>query len=167
MGELSKAAEPLKYLINPNDSFFTAPENMISRVKEFAAMHGQNGSAMSDGEVIRAIHDSLGLCFRAKLTELGKILGKNYKVLNIIGGGTQDDILMQSAADAANITVVAGPIEATAIGNILAQAMACKVVANISEARKIVRDSFDVVTYTPSQENRNKYDEAFEKFIKF
>ncbi|MBQ9789346.1 MAG: rhamnulokinase [Lentisphaeria bacterium] len=167
MGELSKAAEPLKYLINPNDSFFTAPENMISRVKEFAAMHGQNGSAMSDGEVIRAIHDSLGLCFRVKLTELGKILGKNYKVLNIIGGGTQDDILMQSAADAGNITVVAGPIEATAIGNILAQAMACKVVANISEARKIVRDSFDVVTYTPSQANRNKYDEAFEKFIKF
>ena len=167
MEELAKASESLKYLINPNDSFFAAPENMIARVKEFASKHGQNGDAMTDGEVIRTILDSLGLCFRAKLEELGKILGKEYKVLNIIGGGTKDKLLMQSAADAGNLTVIAGPIEATAIGNILAQAMALGDVASISEARKIVIESFDVVKFTPSGDNRAAWDEAFEKFKKF
>lgn len=167
MSDLAEKAEQLKYLINPNDSVFAAPENMIQRIKDFVSNHGQNGEAMTDGEVVRCIQDSLGLCFRAKLAELGKILGVEYKVLNIIGGGTQDTMLMQSAADAGNLTVVAGPIEATAIGNILAQAMACGDLSSISEARKVVRDSFDVVSFTPSQENRAKWDEAFEKFKTF
>ena len=74
---------------------------------------------------------------------------------------------MQSAADAGNLTVIAGPIEATAIGNILAQAMALGDVASISEARKIVRESFDVLKFTPNEKNRTAWDEAFEKFKKF
>lgn len=166
MDQMAMTSEPLKYLINPNDPFFSLPDNMIARVREYVTRHDKAGSNMTEAEVIRAIYDSLGLCFRAKLAELGKILGKKYQILNIIGGGTKDKILMQTTADAANITVVAGPVEATAIGNILAQAMACKVINSINDAREIVRASFEVITYTPEQKNRINWDLAFAKFNK-
>ena len=73
---------------------------------------------------------------------------------------------MQSSADAGQITVVAGPVEATAIGNILAMAMALKVVGSLADAREIVRNSFEVITYTPNKANAAKWDAAFEKFNK-
>ncbi len=154
----------LKYFINPNDSFFSLPDNMIQRVKEFATAIGQDGLSMSNSEVLRAIYDSLGFYFKDKLNELEDILDKKYNVLNIIGGGTKDTVLMQSAANATNIKVVAGPVEATAIGNILVQAMACGMIKNINEAREIVRNSFEVVEYLPQRASNDNWDNAYEKF---
>ena len=119
---------------------------------------------MSDGAVLRAIYDSLGLCFRNKLSELEKATGKHFPVLNIIGGGTQDRLLMQTAADAVARPVAAGPIEATAIGNILAQAITIGAVNDWNEARAVVRRSFPVDDYTPDAADAGRFEENDARF---
>ena len=166
MSKRGSETEGFKYLINPNNAFFSAPDNMPARIREFASRYTPEAKDMSDADLLRTLYDSLGLCFRKKLADLSAITGIDYKVLNIIGGGTQDRTLMQSSADAGQITVVAGPIEATAIGNILAMAMALKVVDSLADAREIVRNSFEVITYTPNKANAAKWNEAFDKFNK-
>lgn len=166
MSKIGSETEGFKYLINPNNAFFSAPGNMPGRIREFASRYTPEAKNMNDADLLRTLYDSLGLCFRKKLADLSAITGVDYKVLNIIGGGTQDRTLMQSSADAGQITVVAGPIEATAIGNILAMAIALKEVSSLDEARKIVRNSFEVVTYTPNKADAAKWDEAFAKFNK-
>ncbi len=141
-------AEACKYLINPNAADFVAPDKMPERIKNYCIATKQTGAEnMTDAEVLRAVYDSLALCFADKLAELEKAVGKTYKVLNIIGGGTQDNRLMQEAASAIGKPVVAGPIEATAIGNILAQAITVGTLKDWAEARDCVRASFPVETY--------------------
>ena len=164
MSKTGAETEGFKYLINPNNAFFSAPDNMPARIREFASRYTPEAKDMSDADLLRTLYDSLGLCFRKKLADLSAITGIDYKVLNIIGGGTQDRTLMQASADAGQITVVAGPVEATAIGNILAMAIALKEVASLDDARKIVRDSFEVITYTPDKSSAAKWNAAFEKF---
>jgi rhamnulokinase len=86
--------------------------------------------------------------------------------LNIVGGGTKDRLLMQLTADALNIPVVAGPVEATAIGNVLGQAIAAGEIAGVTEARQVVRDSFEVVRYNPDPTVHAGYMRHFERFKK-
>ena len=119
---------------------------------------------MDNAAILRAVYDSLALCFADKLGELEKASGKNFKVLNIIGGGTQDSRLMQEAATAIGKPVVAGPIEATAIGNILAQAVTTGDLADWAEAREVVRNSFPVETYEVETEMQQIFAEGMKKF---
>ena len=148
MCDLARVAEPGKYLLNPNAALFVAPGDMPGRIAEFCRDSGQ-GELSDRGALIRAIYDSLALCFADKLEALGQLLGKNYQALNIVGGGTKDDFLMQMAADAAGIPVVAGPVEATAAGNLLGQALTLGDLADLAELRQVVANSFEVVTYRP------------------
>jgi rhamnulokinase len=90
------------------------------------------------------------------------VLGRKMKVIHIVGGGTQNELLTQMAADACGRTVIAGPVEATAIGNILVQAMAIGDVKSIADLRAIVRNSFDVKRYEPRE--TAKWDAAYERF---
>ena len=119
---------------------------------------------MTDAEVLRAVYDSLALCFADKLAELEKAVGKTYKVLNIIGGGTQDNRLMQEAASAIGKPVVAGPIEATAIGNILAQAITVGTLKDWAEARDCVRASFPVETYEVNASEQARFAQNMARF---
>ena len=149
---LARAAAPGKFLINPNSPLFVTPGDMPGRIAQFCRESGQ-GEVSGRGELIRAIYDSLALCFADKLSSLGRLLGKKYGFLNIVGGGTKDDFLMQSAADAAGIPVIAGPVEATAAGNLLGQALTLGDIADLAELRQVVADSFDVTTYRPEERN--------------
>jgi rhamnulokinase len=115
---------------------------------------------------VRCVYESLALCFRAKLEELQKLTGKKFDTLHIVGGGTQAKILMKLAAEAVGIPVLAGPIEATAIGNILSQAMAAEEVDSLEEARSVVKSSFELEEYKPSGADRAAWDAAFAKFVK-
>ena len=119
---------------------------------------------MSEAAILRAVYDSLALCMADKLFELEKCVGKVYKVLNIIGGGTKDSRLMSETASAAGKTVVAGPIEATAIGNILAQAITVGAIADWAEAKQVVRNSFPVVNYPADGKLQSIFAEGMEKF---
>lgn len=162
---MAESAEPCGFLINPNAPVFVAPDNMPQRIKNYCVATGQPGAEnMDESAILRAVYDSLALCFADKLAELEKASGKNFKVLNIIGGGTQDSRLMQEAASAIGKTVVAGPIEATAIGNILAQAITTGDLADWAAAREVVRSSFPVENYAVDAKQQSIFAEGMKKF---
>src|SRR5207237_8692232 len=103
------------------------------------------------GQFVRTCLESRALTYRRTLEGLEKILGRKLTTIHIVGGGGQNELLNQMTADACGRRVVAGPFEATAIGNILVQAMATGVVKSLADGRAIVRSSFDVKTYEPRE----------------
>ena len=165
MEQMALSSEPCRFLINPNDASFVTPGDMPQRIIDFCERTGQ-GKITNDGEVVRAIYDSLALYFRTKLNVLAQLLGTRYQCLNVVGGGTKDGLLMQLTADALNFPVVAGPVEATAIGDLLAQAMAAGKVGSLAEARRVVNSSFEVKTYVPDAAHHAFYNSQIERFEK-
>jgi rhamnulokinase len=114
------------------------------------------------GDFIRTCLESLALTYRRTLDGLEDILGRPLKTIYIVGGGSQNELLNQMTADACNRVVVAGPIEATAAGNILVQAMATGDIKSLAEARQIVRESFEVKRYEP--QHSGKWEEAYVRY---
>lgn len=128
-------------LVDCNDEAFLAPASMCAAVREKA------GRALSDAEVLACIYRSLAACYRQALGEMGSRLGASFKTLNIIGGGSKDGFLNSLTAQAAGVTVIAGPTEATAIGNLLAQFAAGGEIKEIGEGRELVKHSFPLQTF--------------------
>jgi rhamnulokinase len=160
---LASEATPLRSIFNPDDARLGAPQDMPATI---AALCREAGQPEPDdhGAVIRAALESLALRYRQVLGYLEKLNGAPIKQIHIVGGGTQNRLLCQMAADACNRPVLAGPIEATAIGNCMMQAIAAGDVSGITQAREVIRKSFDMVEYLPKQDAR--WDEAAEKFAK-
>lgn len=148
MEELALTAKPLQCFIDPNDAGFAAPCDMPRKICDFCRRTGQPVPG-DDAAILRTIYDSLAFSIAGKLRELERLLNVRYESLNVVGGGTKAALLMQLIADAFNAPVTAGPVEATAIGNLLAQAIAAGELKNLAAAREAVRASFDVVTYRP------------------
>lgn len=149
--ELTKMAadsEPFAILVDPDDAPFGLPGDFPNKIDKYCRKTGQK-TPSSRGAYIRACVDSLALKYRQTLEGLEDILGKKIDTIHIVGGGGQNELLNQLTADVCGKTVISGPVEATAIGNILAQAIGVGAVKSIDEARKIVRDSFPVKTFTP------------------
>ncbi|MCP3968341.1 MAG: rhamnulokinase [Lentisphaerae bacterium] len=163
MEAMARDAKPLKYLVNPNDASFLTPGDMPERIRDFCEDTGQ-GTPKSDSEILRCIYDSLALYFRTKTAQLEKILGVEYQCLNIVGGGTKDQMLMQMTADCLGITVESGPVEATAIGNLLAQAITDGDITNLADAREVVKASFPIVEFKPNSDLKPQYDAAMVRF---
>jgi rhamnulokinase len=103
------------------------------------------------------------LTYRKTLGQLEKILGRRLDPVHLVGGGTQNKLLCQCAADATGRTVIAGPVEATAIGNVMMQAMALGHIKSLEQGRAIIAKSFKVITYKPSQ--TEDWDEAYGRFL--
>ena len=114
------------------------------------------------GEVVRCILESMALKYRRVLGWLEELNGGPIKTIHIIGGGAQNRQLSQMTADACNRRVVAGPIEATAIGNIMVQALAAGAVGSIAEAREVIRASFPVEEFLPQE--TTPWDDAYARF---
>jgi rhamnulokinase len=150
-------------LVDPDYDPFLKPGEMADKIDRFCAESKQRGPG-SRGEYIRTCLESLALKYRQTIEGMEDVLGRKIKVIHIVGGGTQNELLNQMTADACGRTVIAGPIEATAIGNILVQAMATGDVKSLDEARAIVRASFDVKQYEPA--NAKEWNSAYEKFQK-
>jgi sugar (pentulose or hexulose) kinase len=157
------ASSQCKYMVTPNDPVFITPGDMPSRIRQFCQKTNQ-GDNLSDAQVVRAIYDSLAMYFNKRLSGLEEMLNVKYNTLNIVGGGTKDKLLMQLASNAINKTVIAGPVEATAIGNLLGQAIASGAVDSLASAREIVRTSFDVAVYEPQADSAAIYAATAEKF---
>ena len=160
--EMALAAKPFQCFINPNDDLFTPQGDMPSRIREFCQKTGQHVPE-SAGEIVRCIFESLVLCYRQTIESIESMTGKRYNSINIVGGGTKEAILCQYAADASNRVVYAGPVEATAIGNIALQVIASGEIADITEAREVIRDSFEIKVYEPN--HTSEWDEAYNRFI--
>lgn len=164
MDDAAIASEPFACLIDPDDPSFMAPGDMPGRIREFCRKTGQKVPETM-GAVVRCIFESLALRYRWTVECLDTIRGSKTQAIHIVGGGTKNEILCGFAADACNTVVHAGPVEATAIGNLAVQAIAAGELSGLEDVRTVVRDSFPIKTYEPSGD-RAAWDEAYEKFLK-
>lgn len=163
--QMARSSEMCKYFIDPNYAGFAAPGDMPGNIRNFCRMTGQ-AEQLSDSEVVRAVYDSLALYFCCKLEMFGKLLNTEFACLNIVGGGTKDRFLMQLASSALNRKVITGPIEATAAGNILGQAIASGEISGVDAAREVVRNSFELETFEPDPQDAARYQAAMARFRK-
>jgi rhamnulokinase len=116
------------------------------------------------GGIIRVAVESLALKYRDRLAKIEALTGRRKQVLHIVGGGVRNTLLCQFTADATGIPVVAGPVEATAMGNLLVQMVGAGVFSSVAEGRQALRDSSDVVEYAPT--DTAAWDEAYEKYLR-
>jgi rhamnulokinase len=163
---LAGEAEGLRSIINPDHTPFLSPGEMPYKIASFCADTKQPVPT-TPGQFVRCCLDSLALTYRRTLEGLEDVLARKIEVIHIVGGGCQNELLNQMTADACARTVVAGPIEATAIGNILVQAMAVGDLRSLHDARTVVSASFPVKTFEPR--DVKPWDEAhgiFELLVK-
>lgn len=158
---MAKSASPRQSFIYPDAPDFLAPADMPEAIREFCKKTGQPVPA-DESAVLRCALDSLALRFRQVLEMCESLSGQAMKTIHIVGGGTQNHLLCQLTADATCRPVLAGPIEATAIGNVMMQAVAAGDVAGIGEAREVIRRSFEVDSYSPV--DTASWDDAYETY---
>ena len=146
--KLAVVAKPLRSLVNPNDSRFLNPPDMAKEIQAFCRATKQP-VPQSVGEIVRCAYESLALKYRDTVTSLETLTGDAIKQIHIVGGGSQNQLLNQFTADACQRPAVTGPIEATALGNLLVQVQADGELKNLSEIREVVRASSVIKTFSP------------------
>jgi len=160
--EMAAQAPAFGPIVEPDAHDFLAPGDMPSRIRAFCARTGQR-QPETKGEIVRCALESLALKYRWVIEKLEILSGKSLGTIHILGGGSQNQLLCQFAADATQRPVVAGPVEATAMGNVLMQAIARGRLASLAEGREVVRNSSELQTYEP-QVNA-AWDEAYGRFL--
>ena len=150
-------------MIDPDDASFLHPGDMPGRIRNYCKKTGQQ-IPETKGEIVRVALESIALKYRQVLESLEEVTGKHFTPVHIIGGGTKNRLLNQFAADCTGRTVITGPIEATAIGNVLMQAITLGHLGSLADARSVVRASFTLETYHPARQNL--WDEAYERIQK-
>lgn len=138
------------------------PENMIDEIRNYCRETGQEVPE-TPGEIVMAVYSNLAMFYADQLHKLERILEEKIEVLNIVGGGSNVALLDQLTADLSGVRVVAGPGEATAIGNIIVSMISEGDLKNIEEGRQLIEDSFELKEYVPSP---GKYREIMEKYQK-
>ena len=159
------ACEPFRSLIDPDDGALATPGDMPNRIRSACRRSGQPVPE-SRGAVVRCIYESLALKYAVIKNQIEAVTGRTYPALHIVGGGTKDGLLSQFAANATGSRVIAGPIEATALGNIAVQLIALGELKNLSEARQVIAGSFELKHYRPDdqaawQEALGRYQNMF------
>ena len=164
LSDMAKASKPLQSIINPDDALFSPAGDMPGRIREYCKTTGQHVPENA-GEIVRCIFESLSLRYRWTAEKLEEMTGREYSTINIVGGGTKEEMLSQFAADASGRMVVAGPVEATALGNIAMQAIAAGELGGLSDARLAIGNSFDRKEYAPNTAMKPQWDDAYAKFL--
>ncbi len=144
----AKSAQPFVSLVDPDDASFLAPGDMPARLAAYCQKTGQPVPS-DEGAFVRCALESLALKYRWTIDRLEGIVGTKIQAIHVVGGGAKNDLLNQFTADACARPVYAGPVEATAAGNVLMQAMGRGKIANLADARAIVARSFEVATFEP------------------
>ena len=140
--------EPFRSLINPDDALFTNPANMEQAIKTYCSDYRQP-IPMTHGQIVRCIFESLALRYRQVLDSLRNLSPRPVEALHVIGGGSRNELLNQWTANAVGIPVIAGPSEATAIGNVMVQALAAGAARNIASMRQLINRSIPLKTFYP------------------
>ncbi len=146
---MAAKAQPLQCLIDLDHSKFVAPTNMVDTIVDFCR-HTQQPRPMDEGAIARATLESLALRYRSCLGWLERLLGYRLETIHIVGGGVQNALLCQMTADACQRPVLAGPVEATALGNIISQLVSVGRFSSIAEGRRWMRSMSDIVLYEPN-----------------
>ena len=162
--EEAKKAEPFRSIIDPDYGEFFAGGRMVEKIRSFCRKTNQPVPE-SVGQIARCIYESLALKYRWALERLEEIKGRRIDQLNIVGGGCQNRLLNQFAADSIDRPVVTGPVEGAAIGNLLAQAMALGDIRTMDELREVVRRSEAVETYTP--DHTAEWEQAYQRMLSY
>jgi rhamnulokinase len=144
----AQAARPFAALVDPDDATFLSPGDMPTRLAAYCQRTGQEAPG-DEGGFVRCALESLALKYRWTIERLEDILGTTIRTIHVVGGGTRNTLLCQFTADACGRPVHAGPVEATAAGNVLLQAMGRGRIATVADAREIVARSFPVTIYEP------------------
>lgn len=135
-------------MVDVNASCFLAPESMIQAIKDECARTGQ-AVPETVGQIMQCVYTSLSVCYRDAIKALEGLTGKKYTSINIVGGGCQDGYLNRRTAQATGLTVFAGPVEGTAIGNLLVQMIAGGDLSDLAAARSAIRRSFEIKEVLP------------------
>lgn len=149
-------------IVNPDDASFMLPPSMPAAIADYCRKTGQ-AVPEGPGAIVRCALDSLALRYHWVLERLEELTGQRITTIHIVGGGCQNTLLCQLAADCCNRTVVAGPVEATALGNVLVQMIGLGLIKSLAEGREIIRRSFDVQTYEPRQPEQ--WEERYRRFV--
>ena len=158
----ANASEPFRSLINPDDALFANPMNMEQAIRTYCADHHQP-IPETRGQVVRCIFESLALRYRQVLENLRGLSPRPVEALHVIGGGSRNDLLNQWTANAVGIPVVAGPSEATAIGNVMIQALTAGAASDVVSMRQLINRSIPLKTFTP--ENVEVWNAAYLHFL--
>ncbi|MBQ5812872.1 MAG: rhamnulokinase [Clostridia bacterium] len=145
----ARGAEGFPSVVDVNKDCFLSPDSMTEAIKAECAASGQQ-IPVTVGELAQCIYHSLALCYKNAILELQELTGKTYTSINIVGGGCQDDYLNECTAKATGLPVYAGPVEGTAIGNLLVQMIEGGDLPDLQTARDTIRSSFDIKEIDPS-----------------
>jgi rhamnulokinase len=159
---MAAEAPPFGSLVALSDTRFLPPGGMVARIQAFCRETGQTVPE-TKGSIVRCALESLALEYRWVAERMDEMLGQRLSRVHIFGGGSRNRLLNQLTANATGRPVIAGPVEATAIGNILVQAQALGVVGSLDEGRALVRRSFQVRSFAP--ERSSAWDEAYHRYI--
>ena len=159
--DMAFSAKPFLSFIDVNYEEFLFPCNMPERIQNYCKETGQDVPE-DIAQIVRIVLESLAMEYRCVMEKLETVIGTRVEMLHIVGGGSQNRMLSQFTASALKKIVMAGPVEATGIGNILVQAMANKEISDISQLREVVRKSFPLFVYQPKdiglwEENYERY----------
>ena len=161
--EFARQSKALVSLIDPDDPVFLAPGDIPSRIRAYCKQTGQPVPE-STGSIVRCIFESLALKYRYVLRQLVMLTSRHVEVLHVVGGGSQNPLVCQMSADATGYKVLAGPVEATALGNSLVQLIALGELGSIAEGRALLRASFPLTVYEPH--DIESWDAADSRFIR-
>lgn len=161
LDRITEEAAPFTAFIDPNDPCFEAPENMPGRIREYCKKTGQE-IPQDKGTMLRVINESLAMKYRQATEAIQKVTGETYDCLYAGGGGTKNLFLMQSAANALGIPVIAGPVEATSCGNIITQMVATGSLPDLAAGRQLVGHSMDTQTFVPQPSA--EWEQAYQRF---
>ncbi len=155
-------SEPFRSFINPDDARFANPESMVEAIKSYCRETGQPIPETYQ-QTARCIFESLAMRYRQVLGYLKELAPFPIEKLHVIGGGTYNTYLMQMAANSIGMPVLTGPVEGTAIGNIMLQAKAAGLVKDIFDMRRIIAQSIEMKSYLP--QDSDAWDKAYEKYL--
>ena len=144
----AQKCEDFTSVVDVNKDCFLSPESMIDAVKEECTRTGQPVPE-TVGQIMQCVYTSLSQCYKNAIEGLQKLTGKQYTSMNIVGGGCQDNYLNLRTARATGLPVYAGPVEGTAIGNLLVQMIAGGDLEDLQSARDAIRDSFSIRLIEP------------------
>ena len=150
LARMAAKAPALRSLVNPDDARFLNPPDMPSAIQDFCRQTRQP-VPKTEGELVRCAYESLALKYREVLGWLEELTGNRIEVIHIVGGGSKSALLNQFTADACQRPVVTGPVEATAMGNLLVQVRASGELSSLAEMREVIRKSSEVATFQPGK----------------
>jgi rhamnulokinase len=160
---LAASAPAFASIINPDAHDFLNPDDMPTAIQQYCARH-HIAIPSTPGAIVRCCLESLALRYRTVMDTLMQLTGRTISTIRIVGGGSQNQLLNRFTADACNVPVVAGPVEATALGNVLIQAMTIGAIPDLATGRRIIAESYPPTIIEPSAD-RDAWDAQLGRFI--